>query len=222
MHSCMHTSLYTYMHIWYAFSLIVFLWYCNANVFFLVFTGSLPRDLRQYLNTRFQKGSVDHELQNTIRDNVYLRTVPVTTRTPRHGEVNGVDYTFLSKEEFRALQRSGNLLESGVFEGESLSQSNPRFTLIRGCWALTKFCESSMDVIVSAFIQIIGIFKTFGSNHNHKNVNRKYKVGLISEMNMGCIFFFTITFLIAKFQMGSYLQSREAINVHSLQKSRAW
>ncbi|XP_066948325.1 membrane-associated guanylate kinase, WW and PDZ domain-containing protein 1-like isoform X19 [Macrobrachium rosenbergii] len=79
--------------------------------------GSLTRDLRQYLNTRFQKGSVDHELQNTIRDNVYLRTVPVTTRSPRQGEVNGVDYTFLSKEEFRALQRSGNLLESGVFEG---------------------------------------------------------------------------------------------------------
>lgn len=61
---------------------------------------------------------MDHELQNTIRDNVYLRTVPVTTRTPRQGEVNGVDYTFLSKEEFRALQRSGNLLESGVFEGK--------------------------------------------------------------------------------------------------------
>ncbi|XP_042875872.1 uncharacterized protein LOC122255685 isoform X7 [Penaeus japonicus] len=88
-------------------------WYLGG--FFIL--GSLTRDLRQYLNTRFQKGSVDHELQNTIRDNVYLRTVPVTTRSPRQGEVNGVDYTFLSKEEFRALQRSGNLLESGVFEG---------------------------------------------------------------------------------------------------------
>ncbi|XP_066948351.1 membrane-associated guanylate kinase, WW and PDZ domain-containing protein 1-like isoform X23 [Macrobrachium rosenbergii] len=87
--------------------------------------GSLTRDLRQYLNTRFQKGSVDHELQNTIRDNVYLRTVPVTTRSPRQGEVNGVDYTFLSKEEFRALQRSGNLLESGVFEGNHYGTPKP-------------------------------------------------------------------------------------------------
>ena len=86
--------------------------------FFVFFSGSLTRDLRQYLNTRFQKGSVDHELQNTIRDNVYLRTVPVTTRAPRQGELNGVDYTFLSHEEFKALQRSGNLLESGVFEGK--------------------------------------------------------------------------------------------------------
>ncbi|XP_047471935.1 membrane-associated guanylate kinase, WW and PDZ domain-containing protein 1-like isoform X2 [Penaeus chinensis] len=88
-------------------------------------TWSLTRDLRQYLNTRFQKGSVDHELQNTIRDNVYLRTVPVTTRSPRQGEVNGVDYTFLSKEEFRALQRSGNLLESGVFEGNHYGTPKP-------------------------------------------------------------------------------------------------
>lgn len=90
------------------------------TLFFPFLAGSLTRDLRQYLNTRFQKGSVDHELQNTIRDNVYLRTVPVTTRSPRQGEVNGVDYTFLSRDEFRALQRSGNLLESGVFEGECL------------------------------------------------------------------------------------------------------
>jgi guanylate kinase len=43
--------------------------------------------------------------------------VPVTTRAPRDGEVNGIDYTFLSTEEFMALERSGNLLESGIYEG---------------------------------------------------------------------------------------------------------
>lgn len=43
--------------------------------------------------------------------------MPVTTRTPRDGEVNGIDYTFLSTEEFMALDRSGNLLESGIYEG---------------------------------------------------------------------------------------------------------
>lgn len=40
-----------------------------------------------------------------------------TTRLPRDGEVNGVDYTFVSLEEFRALERTGNLLESGEFDG---------------------------------------------------------------------------------------------------------
>ena len=58
------------------------LWNRFLNVFaflYLVLTlflGTLTKDLRQYLNTRFLKGSADHDLQNTIRDNLYLRTVP--------------------------------------------------------------------------------------------------------------------------------------------------
>ena len=82
-------------------------------------SGAITTDLRQYLNTRFPKGDVDHELQNTIRDNLYLRTVPVTTRTPRPEERHGVDYTFLSKEEFAALEKSGELLESGIYDGKN-------------------------------------------------------------------------------------------------------
>ena len=92
-------------------------------VLFHCFSGAITTDLRHYLNTRFPKGGVDHELQNTIRDNLYLRTVPVTTRTPRPEERHGVDYTFLSKEEFIALEKSGELLESGVFDGKLLTLS---------------------------------------------------------------------------------------------------
>lgn len=40
-----------------------------------------------------------------------------TTRLPREGEINGVDYKFLSPNEFMALEKSGNLLESGIFDG---------------------------------------------------------------------------------------------------------
>lgn len=40
-----------------------------------------------------------------------------TTRPPREGEVNGVDYTFVSLEQFKALDRNGDLLESGEFDG---------------------------------------------------------------------------------------------------------
>lgn len=44
-------------------------------VFF--FAGSrLNKDLRHYLNQRFQKGSPDHDLQQTIRDNLYRHAVP--------------------------------------------------------------------------------------------------------------------------------------------------
>jgi hypothetical protein len=47
----------------------------------------LPIDLKEYLSRRFVRGSIDHDLQANIRDNVYLRTVPCTTRPPRSNEV---------------------------------------------------------------------------------------------------------------------------------------
>lgn len=40
-----------------------------------------------------------------------------TTRQPRDGEVSGVDYNFVSIEEFFSLEESGALLESGKFQG---------------------------------------------------------------------------------------------------------
>lgn len=91
--------------------------FLDINKVCIVFSGHITKDLREFLNTRFQKGSDNHDLQNIIRDNLYLRTVPVTTREPRDGEINGLDYTFLTLEEFMVLDQSGNLLESGIYEG---------------------------------------------------------------------------------------------------------
>lgn len=82
-----------------------------------LFLGKIPSNLAEYLSHRFQKNSLDHELQNTIRDNLYLRTVPVTTRKPRDSEINGIDYVFLNADEFEILKLKGSLLESGIFEG---------------------------------------------------------------------------------------------------------
>ena len=48
----------------------------------------LPIDLKEYLSRRFVRASIDHELQSTIRDNVYVRTVPCTTRLPKPNEVS--------------------------------------------------------------------------------------------------------------------------------------
>ncbi|TNM86681.1 hypothetical protein fugu_006911, partial [Takifugu bimaculatus] len=76
----------------------------------------LNTDLRHYLSLQFQKGSLDHKLQQVIRDNLYLRTIPCTTRQPREGEVPGVDYNFISVAEFRDLDESGLLLESGTYD----------------------------------------------------------------------------------------------------------
>ncbi|KAM9705834.1 membrane-associated guanylate kinase, WW and PDZ domain-containing protein 2a isoform 13-T14 [Menidia menidia] len=87
--------------------------------------GVIDKDLRHYLNLRFQKGSVDHELQQIIRDNLYLRTVPCTTRHPKEGEVPGVDYNFVSVERFMELEKSGALLESGTYEDNFYGTPKP-------------------------------------------------------------------------------------------------
>lgn len=41
-----------------------------------------------------------------------------TTRLPRDGEVPGVDYNFISVGDFRILEESGLLLESGTYDGK--------------------------------------------------------------------------------------------------------
>ncbi|XP_078099081.1 LOW QUALITY PROTEIN: membrane-associated guanylate kinase, WW and PDZ domain-containing protein 2a [Sander vitreus] len=87
--------------------------------------GVIDKDLRHYLNLRFQKGSVDHELQQIIRDNLYLRTVPCTTRQPKEGEVPGVDYNFVTIDRFMELEKSGALLESGTYEDNFYGTPKP-------------------------------------------------------------------------------------------------
>lgn len=85
----------------------------------------LNTDLRHYLSLQFQKGSLDHKLQQVIRDNLYLRTIPCTTRQPREGEVPGVDYNFISVGEFRELDASELLLESGTYDGNYYGTPKP-------------------------------------------------------------------------------------------------
>uniref|UniRef100_A0A671K579 Membrane-associated guanylate kinase, WW and PDZ domain-containing protein 3 n=1 Tax=Sinocyclocheilus anshuiensis TaxID=1608454 RepID=A0A671K579_9TELE len=48
-----------------------------------------------------------------------------TTRQPREGEVPGVDYNFISVGEFRVLEESGLLLESGTYDGNYYGTPKP-------------------------------------------------------------------------------------------------
>ncbi|XP_078065621.1 membrane-associated guanylate kinase, WW and PDZ domain-containing protein 1b isoform X4 [Mustelus asterias] len=94
--------------------------------------SKLNKDLRHYLSQRFQKGSADHELQQTIRDNLYRHAMPCTTRPPREGEVPGVDYNFLTVKEFFDLEESGTLLEVGTYEGNYYGTPKPPIQPLSG------------------------------------------------------------------------------------------
>ncbi|XP_051949853.1 membrane-associated guanylate kinase, WW and PDZ domain-containing protein 1-like isoform X1 [Xyrauchen texanus] len=87
--------------------------------------GRLRTDLRYFLSLRFQKSTADHQLQETIRDNLYYYAVPCTTRPPRDGELQGVHYNFLSVKDFLELEQSGELLEIGTYEGNYYGTPRP-------------------------------------------------------------------------------------------------
>jgi len=87
--------------------------------------NQIMKELRRYLSMKTEKGSVDNDLQNMVRDNLYLRTLPCTTRAPRDGEQDGVDYTFLTREEFEELERKGLLVEAGTYEGNHYGTPRP-------------------------------------------------------------------------------------------------
>uniref|UniRef100_H3CJJ1 Membrane associated guanylate kinase, WW and PDZ domain containing 1b n=1 Tax=Tetraodon nigroviridis TaxID=99883 RepID=H3CJJ1_TETNG len=50
---------------------------------------------------------------------------PGTTRAPREGEVPGIDYNFLSVDDFFKLEKSGTLLEIGTYEGNYYGTPRP-------------------------------------------------------------------------------------------------
>lgn len=62
------------------------------------------------------KGTVRKEIFNQ-EDTAFEYSISMTTRKPRQGEVNGVDYFFKTREEFEELIKQGKLLEYAEFVG---------------------------------------------------------------------------------------------------------
>ena len=62
------------------------------------------------------KGTVRKALFNMPKHNL-VYSVSLTTREKREGEVDGVDYYFVSKEEFMKRRKEGKFLETAEFVG---------------------------------------------------------------------------------------------------------
>ena len=61
------------------------------------------------------KGTVHARVRERLEDSVL--SVSVTTRPPRPGEREGVDYRFVSRDDFSRLVREGELLEWATYAG---------------------------------------------------------------------------------------------------------
>lgn len=59
-------------------------------------------------------------LERKLVEAGFARIVSHTTRMPRPGEVNGVDYHFVSADEFKLMQDAGMFVESVGFVGGTL------------------------------------------------------------------------------------------------------
>lgn len=64
------------------------------------------------------KGTVREYIVKTQKIDMVF-SVSMTTRKPREGEVDGVDYYFVSQEEFDRNVEAGNFLEHASFVGNS-------------------------------------------------------------------------------------------------------
>lgn len=88
------------------------------------------------------------------------RVVACTTRAPREGEVHGVDYTFLSPEEFDQKAARGEFLEHKIVHGKGYA--TPRDQVDRlvaeGCIALLKIDVQGASEVREKLPGVLSIF----------------------------------------------------------------
>lgn len=91
-----------------------------------------------------------------------VRSVSATTRPPRPGEINGVDYHFLSPEEFARRREAGQFLEcaqvfgSGDWYGTLESEVLP--SLQAGKWVVLGIDIQGGAAVVQKYPQALTIF----------------------------------------------------------------
>ncbi|MCH8815064.1 MAG: guanylate kinase [Chloroflexi bacterium] len=78
----------------------------DAGPLLVVLTGPSGAGKDSILNLLKERGSPYHF------------TVTATTRAPRPGEQHGVDYYFVSRDEFESMVRDGELLEHAIVYGQ--------------------------------------------------------------------------------------------------------
>lgn len=89
-------------------------------------------------------------------------SVSATTRGPRAGEKDGVDYFFLSKEDFERKRIAGEFLEccevfsSGDWYGTLRGQVEPR--LAQGNWVVLEIDVQGAQAVLKGYPRAITIF----------------------------------------------------------------
>ena len=95
-------------------------------------------------------------------------SVSATTRKPRPGETDGVDYRFLSKEYFAMLQERGDFLEWKEVFGQGDYYGTLRNTvsagLTAGKWVVLEIDVEGAMMVLETYPEAMTIFLHPGSN----------------------------------------------------------
>jgi guanylate kinase len=91
-----------------------------------------------------------------------VRSVSATTRPPRSGEVNGVDYRFISDDEFRLRRKRGDFLECfqvfdhGYWYGTLNSDVTTGLTAEK--WVVLEIDVQGAQMVMSRFPDAVTVF----------------------------------------------------------------
>lgn len=103
-------------------------------------------------------------------------SVSATTRPPRPGETDGVEYHFLSPEEFAARRDSGDFLECmevfgrGYWYGTLFDEVSP--SLAQGQWVILEIDVDGARRVLEQFPQAVTIFITV---HSDEELERRLR-----------------------------------------------
>ncbi len=112
------------------------------------------------------KSTVVHQLLRHCPLPLVL-SVSATTRSPRAGEQDGVDYHFLTQEQFDQLRETGQLIECKEVYGQGYWYGTLRNEvtsgLANGKWVILEIDVQGMEAVVEQYPDAVTIFLHPGS-----------------------------------------------------------
>lgn len=89
------------------------------------------------------KSTIERQLEKSGEFN---RIVSYTSRAKRNGEVDGVDYNYVSKEKFAEMLANGEFLEHAEYNGWFYGVTKNSIDLSKGNYLLVAECEGFKEI----------------------------------------------------------------------------
>jgi len=97
-------------------------------------------------------------LERTLEKMGFKRLISYTTKTPRLGEVDGVDYRFVTHEQFQELMKNEVLVEwaqhAGKYYGSPIPVGGDKFVVVVNPEGYRQFKEVYKDQVFGVYLNV--------------------------------------------------------------------